>query len=416
MKFLTILVSTFFISVYSHGAQSVPPSRQWQCSGGASPNLGVGWNGRNGIEVCQPSNHVGNINNVITMWAAVAQTPDARTTRPNYDENNPRQIHVDGMGDGLNSKICSANRESYSALDEVIWTEDLDNAYPFRMDPGVQLFEYKSSAPHRTFGKGYFHVYITKDGWNRAIEPTWHSLEIIPFCKYAGDPAGAQVTDTWSCDVPVKSGSHIMYTVWQRDDSAEVFYSCSDVKFNGKNTATDAQTGDPTDEATDASTDTPTVTPTDAPTDAPTNAPTNAPTDPPGLTTDSPHTKYNLFQDNVIKFGNKCVATTSLNRLTTSTCAPRYNKQKFFNSLDYQIRNKFNLCWDIDSSRGLQYVNLVLCENYKKSQMFSYDSETGILHPSENNDYCVTTVGPYLASLPCRSLVEVDGSIFGIKL
>jgi len=334
---------------------------------------------------------------VITMWAAVARTPDARTNKPNYDENNPRQIHVDGMGDGLNSKICSGNNPSYSALDEVIWTEDLDGAYPVRMEPGEQLFEYKSSAPHRTFGTGYFHVYITKDGWNRAAEPTWNSLEVTPFCRYVGDPAGAQVTDTWSCDVPVKSGFHLIYSVWQRDDSSEVFYSCSDVKFDGTNPPpTDAPTGDPTD--------------------APTDAPTDTPTDPPGLTTDSPKAKYNLFNDNLIKFGNKCVSRTSANRLAPENCWPGYDEQTFFNSLDYQIRNTFNFCWDIDHSRGLQYVNLVLCEDYKKSQMFSYDSETGRLHPSENFDYCVSKVGPLLAALPCRSLEEDGGSVFGMRL
>ena len=58
----------------------------------------------------------------------------------------------------------------------------------------------------------------------------------------------------------------------------------------------------------------------------------------------------------------------------------------------------------------------MFCEDYKKSQMFSYDSESGSLHPSENFDYCVTKVGPMLAALPCRNLDEGDDSVFGLKI
>jgi chitin-binding protein len=38
----------------------------------------------------------------------------------------------------------------------------------------------------------------------------------------------------WTGNLPSgKSGRHIIYTVWQRSDSAETFYSCSDVLFDG---------------------------------------------------------------------------------------------------------------------------------------------------------------------------------------
>ena len=423
MKLLAISALVLFTSVHSHGGLSVPPSRQWQCSGGASPNLGVQWNGRNGIAVCQPSSHAGNINNVITNWSGVSRTPDARTSNPSYDDTNPRQIHVNDMG-GLNSKICSANRDFYSALDEPVWSEDLDGAYPVEMDSGNQLFEYKMTAAHRTFGTGYYHVYITKDGWNSAEEPTWNSMENTPFCRYAGDSTfSLQKTDTWSCDVPEKSGTHMIFVVWQRDDSPEVFYSCSDVVFDGTDPTvetTNAPTDAPTDAPTIAPTDAPTEAPTDAPTDAPTNAPTDAPTDAPGLTTESPNAKYNLFHVNHIKFGESslenCVSKTPSNRLTTISCARDSNEQQFFNHLNYQIRSENNFCWEIDSSRGLQFINLVLCEDYKKAQMFSYDSDTGSLHPSENFDYCVTKVGPMLAALPCKNLEERDDSVFGLKI
>jgi len=31
------------------------------------------------------------------------------------------------------------------------------------------------------------------------------------------------------CPLPVRSGRHVIYHVWQRDDSPEAFYACVDV-------------------------------------------------------------------------------------------------------------------------------------------------------------------------------------------
>merc|ERR1712062_750838 len=36
-----------------------------------------------------------------------------------------------------------------------------------------------------------------------------------------------------------KSGKHVIYAVWQRNDSPEAFYSCSDVVFGSENVVTE---------------------------------------------------------------------------------------------------------------------------------------------------------------------------------
>ncbi|WP_196778198.1 cellulose binding domain-containing protein, partial [Lentzea aerocolonigenes] len=38
---------------------------------------------------------------------------------------------------------------------------------------------------------------------------------------------------SWQAKLPNKSGRHIIYSLWQRSDSPEAFYSCSDVVFGG---------------------------------------------------------------------------------------------------------------------------------------------------------------------------------------
>ena len=105
--------------VTSHGATSIPPSRQFLCSGGATPNLGVYWNGGNGPNICKPSSHSNNanynINNVIVDWMSVAQLPEGWKTNPEYAQD-PRTAHINVMGNGLDSTVCSGERDRYEAL------------------------------------------------------------------------------------------------------------------------------------------------------------------------------------------------------------------------------------------------------------------------------------------------------------
>ncbi|MBQ1121337.1 lytic polysaccharide monooxygenase [Streptomyces sp. B15] len=128
-----------------------------------------------------------------------------------------RQIIPDG-------KLCSAGRDKYKGLDlpRADWPATA-------MKPGEHTFEYKATAPH----KGTFELYITKDGYDPAKPLKWSDLESEPFAK-ATDPTlrdGSYVIDG---TVPKKSGRHLIYSIWQRSDSPEAFYTCSDVTFGGK--------------------------------------------------------------------------------------------------------------------------------------------------------------------------------------
>merc|ERR1712173_280709 len=40
-------------------------------------------------------------------------------------------------------------------------------------------------------------------------------------------------TEYFNCEIPKeKLGNHVLYQIWQRDDSPEAFYSCSDVNIS----------------------------------------------------------------------------------------------------------------------------------------------------------------------------------------
>lgn len=144
-------------------------------------------------------------------------------TQPLYDWNevnianaagNHRQLIPDG-------KLCSAGRDKYKGLDlpRADWPSS-------PMASGNRTFRYKATAPH----KGSFELYLTKDGYDPTRPLTWSDLEDKPFAKVTNPKLenGAYVFDGI---VPNKSGRHLVYSIWQRSDSPEAFYTCSDVVF-----------------------------------------------------------------------------------------------------------------------------------------------------------------------------------------
>ncbi|UYQ61316.1 lytic polysaccharide monooxygenase [Streptomyces peucetius] len=148
-------------------------------------------------------------------------------TQPLYDWNevnianaagNHRQLIPDG-------KLCSAGRDKYKGLDlpRADWPSS-------PMASGNHTFRYKATAPH----KGSFELYLTKDGYDPTKPLKWSDLEEKPFAEVT-DPKlenGAYVFDGI---VPNRSGRHLIYSIWQRSDSPEAFYTCSDVVFGKDN-------------------------------------------------------------------------------------------------------------------------------------------------------------------------------------
>ena len=92
---------------------------------------------------------------------------------------------------------------------------------------------YNAWAPH----PGTWYQYVTRDGFNPAQPLRWSDLEATPFNQVTNPPLngsgphGAEYT--WQAQLPNKTGRHIIYSVWQRSDSPEAFFNCSDVNFGG---------------------------------------------------------------------------------------------------------------------------------------------------------------------------------------
>jgi chitin-binding protein len=169
--------------------------------------------------------------------AAVA----AGGTQALYDWNGIRIGNAGGRHQELipDGKLCSANDPAFQGLDlaRADWPAT-------GVRGGSYTFKYRVTAPH----KGTFKVYITKPGYDPSQPLGWGDLDLSAPVATATDPVASGGFYTFSGTLPERSGKHLLYAVWQRSDSPEAFYSCSDVTFGGDggSGSAGAATGDDT--------------------------------------------------------------------------------------------------------------------------------------------------------------------------
>ncbi|KOU65572.1 chitin-binding protein [Streptomyces sp. MMG1533] len=154
--------------------------------------------------------------------AAVA----AGGTQALYDWNGIRIGNADGQHRTLipDGKLCSANNDEFKGLDlaRADWPAT-------SVSSGSYTFKYRVTAPH----KGTFKVYITKAGYDPTQPLAWDDLDLADPVATVTDPAASGSFYTFSGTLPERSGKQLLYAIWQRSDSPEAFYSCSDVAFGG---------------------------------------------------------------------------------------------------------------------------------------------------------------------------------------
>ncbi|CAM5625603.1 lytic polysaccharide monooxygenase auxiliary activity family 9 protein [Streptomyces griseorubiginosus] len=155
--------------------------------------------------------------------AAVA----AGGTQALYDWNGIRIGDANGRHQELipDGRLCSAGNDEFKGLDlaRADWPAT-------SVRSGSYTFEYRVTAPH----KGTFTVYLTKPGYDPAQPLAWDDLDLSHPVATATDPVASGGFYRFSGTLPERSGRQLLYAVWQRSDSPEAFYSCSDVTFGGE--------------------------------------------------------------------------------------------------------------------------------------------------------------------------------------
>ncbi|WP_329246762.1 lytic polysaccharide monooxygenase [Streptomyces sp. NBC_01478] len=196
--------------------------------------------------------------------AACKAVVAAGGTQALYDWNGIRIGDANGQHQTLipDGKLCSANNEEFKGLDlaRTDWPATDVSSGPY-------TFKYRVTAPH----KGTFKVYVTKSGYDPAQPLAWADLDLEHPVATSTDPVAAGGFYTFSGTLPQRSGKQLLYAIWQRSDSPEAFYSCSDVSFGGSSGGSGGSNSGGT-----AGSSTPTPAPATPATPAPTaSAPSN---------------------------------------------------------------------------------------------------------------------------------------------
>lgn len=152
-----------------------------------------------------------------------------------YDWNGVNIANAAGKHRELipDGKLCSAANDKFKGLDlpRADWPATA-------MSAGEHTFRFRATAPH----KGSFELYLTKPGYDATKPLAWSDLEAKPFAE-ATDPVLENGSYVFDGTIPERSGRQLIYTVWQRSDSPEAFYACSDVTFGGGSAGSGTQDG-----------------------------------------------------------------------------------------------------------------------------------------------------------------------------
>ncbi|MFE6892978.1 lytic polysaccharide monooxygenase [Streptomyces sp. NPDC057694] len=143
-----------------------------------------------------------------------------------YDWNGIRIGDAGGQHQAKipDGKLCSANSEEFKGMDLA-----RDDWPATKVSAGAYTFKYKVTAQH----KGTFNLYVTKQSYDASKPLAWSDLDLEHPVATKTDPTAESGYYTFSGTLPERTGRQLVYGIWQRSDSPEAFYSCSDVTYGG---------------------------------------------------------------------------------------------------------------------------------------------------------------------------------------
>ncbi|MBN8429882.1 lytic polysaccharide monooxygenase [Microbulbifer salipaludis] len=185
------------LDAHSHGTMEVPESRIYNC-------------------------FLNNPENPADPACAAAKALGG--TQPFYDWNEINLANAAGNHRALvpDGQLCSGGRSKYAGMD--LARSDWQATPITPKADGTFDFTFWATAPHAT---DEWVFYITRSGYTGADPLKWGDL--FEFCRLGNIPVGADKRYTLTCPLPELTGKHVIYTTWQRSDSTEAFYTCTDV-------------------------------------------------------------------------------------------------------------------------------------------------------------------------------------------
>jgi predicted carbohydrate-binding protein with CBM5 and CBM33 domain len=123
-------------------------------------------------------------------------------------------------------KIASANVPRFIDLDQ----QSATRWHKTNVQQGSYTFTWQYTARHVSTGYQYF---ITRTNWNPNAPLTRSQFETAPFCSINSGGALPPMTDSHPCNLPSRSGYHVILAVWTVADTANAFYNVIDVQYSG---------------------------------------------------------------------------------------------------------------------------------------------------------------------------------------
>jgi chitin-binding protein len=130
---------------------------------------------------------------------------------------NANGRHRELIPDG---RLCSAGRDKYAAFDD---PGDWPLTHLRPSSAGRYEIVFTNTAPHAT---AYYRFLLTQPGFDaRSDMLTWNDLALV----HDSGPLPPAAENRFSFGLPDRTQPAILYVIWQRSDSPEAFYACSDV-------------------------------------------------------------------------------------------------------------------------------------------------------------------------------------------
>ncbi|WP_144034678.1 lytic polysaccharide monooxygenase [Sporosarcina sp. P16b] len=138
----------------------------------------------------------------------------------------PQSLEASGnfpIGGPADGKIASAN--IFFELD----TQTRLRWHKVALKSGDYQFKWKFTAPHVTSSWEY---YITRTGWD--TNQPLKRADFQKFCAVDGKKQKPPSEVTHTCNLPERTGYHVILAVWNIGDTQNAFYNVIDVDFGGK--------------------------------------------------------------------------------------------------------------------------------------------------------------------------------------
>jgi chitin-binding protein len=142
-----------------------------------------------------------------------------------YNWNGVNQAAAHGNHQAVvpDGQLCSGGNPTFATMD--LLRSDW-HATPIAPElDGSFEFIFRGTAPHATRDWTF---YVSKPGWTPASPLRWADLD--EFCRLGSVPLSGGNYHL-RCPLPQATGRRVIYSVWQRSDSGEAFYTCMDVNF-----------------------------------------------------------------------------------------------------------------------------------------------------------------------------------------